>query len=80
MEQQHNKPLQDEDVMQFGKFKNHKLEDVPAKYLIFLYNHKDQAPNYRGQLKDFHGRLMLYIADNMDVLEKEIEEQKNPKK
>jgi uncharacterized protein (DUF3820 family) len=51
----------DDTLMQFGKYKGEKLIDVPASYLLWLYdNHKCY-----GELKD-------YIEENMDVLNNEI--------
>lgn len=59
--------LTDKSILDFGlKYRGKVLEDVPASYLLFIYNN-----NYAiGQeLKD-------YIEDNLDVLEKQKEEEK----
>jgi len=49
--------------MPFGKYKGKELQDIPASYLLWLYN---EGLN--------HLQLKEYIEDNMEVLEKEIEE------
>jgi len=51
----------DDSIMPFGKYKGRRLEDVPAGYLIWLYdNGLDRGP------------LREYIEENKDALEKEI--------
>ena len=52
--------LTDTSLMPFGKFKGKKMIDVPAKYLLYLYEHGLSA----GSAKD-------YIIDNLDGLRKE---------
>lgn len=53
--------LTDQSTMSFGKYKGHKLANVPADYLIFIYGNFDlQAP------------LKKYIADNMAGLKQEV--------
>jgi uncharacterized protein (DUF3820 family) len=53
--------LTDESPMPFGKFKGQKLIEVPARYLLWLYENNKAY----GQLKE-------YIADNLDALRLEI--------
>lgn len=53
--------MTDESIMPFGKYKGTKIANVPAGYLIWLY---DSGLN-NGPIKD-------YIIDNMDVLKSEI--------
>lgn len=53
--------LTDESLMPFGKFKGQKLIEVPARYLLWLYENNKAY----GQLKE-------YIADNLDALRLEI--------
>jgi len=53
----------DTTLMPFGKYKGKELQDIPASYLLWLYN---EGLN--------HLQLKEYIEDNMEVLEKEIEE------
>ena len=52
----------DEDLMPFGKYKGWKLANVPAEYLIWLYEN-----NRAGD-----GALFYYIKNNLDVLEDEV--------
>lgn len=56
----------DTTIMPFGKYKGRHLKDVPAYYLLYLFdqlNIKDRA-------------LKEYIKDNEDVLRKEMGEEK----
>lgn len=55
-----NQPLLDTSPMPFGKFKGDKMENVPATYLLWLYNNNKCF----GLVKD-------YIIDNLQVLEQE---------
>ena len=55
----------DNSLMLFGKHKGVKMANVPASYLIWLYEEKEISKN----LKD-------YIGDNMDCLKKEVAEKK----
>lgn len=52
--------MTDASLMPFGIHKGKRLIDVPAKYLIWLYDEKKCS----GPLKD-------YIEGNMDALKKE---------
>ncbi|PPL04962.1 Putative quorum-sensing-regulated virulence factor [Parapedobacter indicus] len=52
--------MTDASLMPFGIHKGKRLIDVPAKYLIWLYDENKCS----GALKD-------YIEDNMDALKKE---------
>ena len=53
--------LDDNSLMPFGKYKDEKLANVPASYLLYAYDNFNIWQN----LKD-------YIDDNRDVLESEI--------
>ncbi|WP_262246971.1 putative quorum-sensing-regulated virulence factor [Parapedobacter soli] len=53
--------MSDASLMPFGIHKGKRLIDVPAKYLIWLYEENK-----------CHGPLKDYIEDNMDALKKEI--------
>ena len=55
--------MTDNSIMPFGKYKGEKLCNVSAKYLLWLY--------YKG----CYGELKEYIVNNLDVLEKELDEQ-----
>ena len=58
----------DETLMPFGKFAKTKLEDVPASYLLWLYDKmKDD---------DDKVRLFLYIYENKALLEQEAKAEK----
>lgn len=62
-------PLTDQSIMSFGKYKGHKLANVPAEYLIFIYNeYVLQAP------------LKKYIADNLKGLQQEVKLAKSEKR
>lgn len=54
--------LTDTSPMPFGKYKGDDMEDVPASYLLWLYDNN----KCNKAVKD-------YIEDNMDVLKKEIQ-------
>jgi uncharacterized protein (DUF3820 family) len=61
--------LTDQSVMSFGKYKGHKLANVPAEYLIFIfYEYALQPP------------LKKYIADNLQGLEQEVKLAKSEKR
>lgn len=58
--------LTDESILDFGNLhKGKKLEDVPASYLLFVYDN-----NYNTGKA-----LRAYIEDNMDVLKKQKDEE-----
>lgn len=59
--------MNDESIMPFGKHKGEKLANVPAKYLLWLY---DTGCNSGTS----HEELKAYIEDNMDVLKQEVKE------
>lgn len=63
-EQKTNK-FTDETLMPFGKYKGEKLINVPASYLLWLY---DNGKCY--------GALKEYIEDNLDVLKIELKNKK----
>jgi len=55
--------LTDKSLMPFGKYQGKPMEDVPADYLMWLYDND----KYSEQVK-------VYIEDNMDVIKKQINE------
>ena len=55
------KPLTDDCPMPWGKHKGKRMEDVPAKYLVWLW----ENDKCNGVVKD-------YIDDNWDALQLEI--------
>jgi hypothetical protein len=61
--------LTDDDVMPFGKYKNDKMANVPASYLLWIYD-EWTAPNPHFR---FHNKeVRAYIEENLDVLKSEI--------
>lgn len=58
--------LTDETIMWFGPHKGNPLEDVPAHYLIWLYDNNKCEKELRE-----------YIKENMDVLQHEIKNKKS---
>lgn len=56
--------LTDESIITFGTHKGKKLEDVPARYLLFIYE--------QGKLPD---NLKTYIIENWVVLKKQEREE-----
>lgn len=61
--------MNDNSLMRFGKYKGEKLANVPAEYLMWLYNGNIS----RGELRD-------YIRANQHVLEHEIKQGNTAKK
>lgn len=51
--------------MPFGKYKNQKMANVPASYLLWLYDN-DKCSSY----------VKEYIEDNLDVLRVEVDREK----
>lgn len=58
--------MNDNSLMPFGKFKGEKLCNVPASYLLWLYDEIKNKTDMRS--KD----LATYIEDNMEALKKEL--------
>ena len=58
--------LTDESLMPFGMHKGTKMANVPAKYLLFLYDNNKCT----SQVKD-------YIVENLDVLKLEVFNEKD---
>lgn len=52
----------DDDLLDFGKYKNLKLSDVPASYLHWVYTNNIQSGNRK---------LHNYIENNLHVLKDE---------
>lgn len=55
--------LTDEDLMPFGMYKGTPLEDVPAKYLRFIYDIYTFSPQYMN--------VKEYIEENLDVIDQQ---------
>lgn len=63
-ETKNNLELTDDSPMPFGKYKGKAMIDVPASYLIYLYE------------QDFcYGAVKDYIKENMNALKLEIKKQ-----
>lgn len=60
--------MNDNSTMPFGKFQGTKLANVPAHYLLWLYD----QPSFKSQVIGHKGDLRRYIEENMDVLKQEI--------
>lgn len=60
--------LIDQSLMTFGKYKGEKLEDIPARYFLFLWNDflNEESYSIGG-----YGALRKYIIENMTALEKD---------
>lgn len=50
----------DNTIMPFGKFKGEKMANIPAKYLLWLY-----------EQSWYTGAIRKYIKENIDILKKE---------
>lgn len=55
-------PMTDQSLMPFGKHKGKALANVPAHYLLWLY---ENAENLRNPLK-------AYIEENLDVIKRQV--------
>lgn len=53
----------DETPMPFGQYKGWKMANIPAEYLIWIYN-----------IGNTYGALKGYIEENMDALKAELKE------
>jgi uncharacterized protein (DUF3820 family) len=53
--------MNDESLMPFGKYKNEKMANIPASYLMWLYDNNKCSLEVRE-----------YIKDNLDVLREEV--------
>ena len=57
--------MNDDSLLPFGEHKGKRLIDVPAVFLLFLYDNET-----------CYGELKEYIDDNLIVLRKEVEDNK----
>lgn len=62
----HNDELKDTDPMPWGQHKGTAMANVPAKYLLFLWDNRNSQ---QGGLRD--PRVRQYIFSNLDALRKE---------
>lgn len=61
--------LTDESIMPFGKHKGKEMANVPASYLLWIYD-EWTLPNPRFGF--VHQEVKAYIEVNLDVLKKEV--------
>jgi uncharacterized protein (DUF3820 family) len=61
--------LTDNDPMPFGKYKNEKMANVPASYLLWIYD-EWTLPNPRFGFQN--KEVKAYIEENLDVLKSEV--------
>jgi len=54
------KEITDSFIMPFGKYEGEKIGNVPASYLIYMY-----------ESKFLFGDVKKYVGDNLNVLQKE---------
>lgn len=54
--------MNDESIMPFGSHKGKKLANVPAEYLLYIYE------NYQ-----LYSNLKQYIEDNLEVIKSQID-------
>ena len=57
--------MTDSNLMPYGKYKGTKMIDVPASYLLWLYENNKCS-----------GEVKAYITDNLDVIKEEIRREK----
>ena len=62
--------INDNSLMPFGKYRNVKMANVPASYLIWLYNTGGNT----------YSDVRAYIKNNLEVLQKEIEQNNKSKR
>lgn len=54
--------MNDESIMQFGKHKGERLEDIPDSYLLWLYDTHSES------LEQRHPKLFEYLQSNLDAI------------
>lgn len=56
-------PLKDDDMMPFGKHSDKQMIDVPASYLLYLWDDGQMA----------YGNVRDYIEENLELLKQKTE-------
>jgi uncharacterized protein (DUF3820 family) len=56
-------PLHDQSIMPWGMHKGKKMANIPARYLLYLYNNGCSDPHVRA-----------YINENLDALRQEVKQ------
>lgn len=62
--------MSDTDLMPFGMHKGEMMEDVPASWLMWLRDNGSET------VRNMYAEVFNYIEENMDVIQKELREQK----
>jgi len=65
--------LRDEDMMPFGAHNDKTMEEVPASYLLYMKGVLEQSKE-KGKLSQDGIRVLRYIKENLDVLDKQAQE------
>ncbi|WP_430811292.1 MULTISPECIES: putative quorum-sensing-regulated virulence factor [unclassified Carboxylicivirga] len=65
--------LTDNDPMPYGKHQGKPMIDVPASYLMWLWENNKVKKTSGGT----RNAVYWYIHENLDVIEKELNEQNN---
>ena len=55
----------DQSLMPFGKHKGKKMEDVPANYLLWLWNEDISHPDVRAYIAESMSALTLECPDTI---------------
>jgi len=58
--------ITDESLMPWGKYKGDKMINVPASYLLWLYD-----------MEKVYGEVKEYIKDNLEVLQFQVKQNQN---
>lgn len=69
--------MEDDDIMPFGKFKGRAMQDVPAGYLLFLYDKMagEGGPRSMGRLtKEEVAKVYDYMERNHKILQSEVKD------
>jgi len=56
-------PMTDKDIMPMGKHKGTEMGNVPAQYLMYMYE---------SSMFDSFPRVKQYVIDNLDVIKQEL--------
>jgi len=56
-------PMTDKDIMPMGKHKGTSMGNVPAQYLMYMYE---------GNMFDSFPRVKQYVIDNLEVIKQEL--------
>jgi len=69
--------LQDEDIMQWGKYKGKPMKEIPDRYLGWFWS---EARFYSfGVRRGYAGQLSEYIERRMEKRKKQLKPEKYPK-